>query len=510
MNLVEYIFRTVRAQGRWTHTAIVCGARQLSYAELLRQVRQFAGLLWHLGVPAGARVAIVARDCPEWVVAFLGTTAVGAVAVPISTMQTAHELEYVLDHCGASVLVLTAEQLEKFDSIRPKLTQLKHYLLLDGAAAGLIDFNEALASATEAAIAPVADDALAFLLYTSGSTGRPKGVMHLHRNLPYTVETFGKQVLQVQTEDRIFSSSRLFFAYGLGNSLSFPLSAAATVVLSQERPTPPAIASLCKQQRPTIFCAVPAVYRALLEYQRQGHTLATESLRFCVSAGEKLPATLWHEWRQATGLDILDGIGSTEMLHMFISNTHEEIVPGSSGRVVPGYAARLLDHAGQEIAGAGTGDLLIKGGSACAGYWQDEAKTAATIQGAWLRTGDIYRRDEAHNYWFEGRSDDLFKVKGLWVSPVEVEEALLSYPEVVEAAVVSGTDEAGMTTVAAFVVLKSGPEFAAAMAEQLRARVAEKLPAYKCPGQISVVSALPRTATGKLQRYKLRGDTKQT
>ncbi|MFL6207978.1 MAG: benzoate-CoA ligase family protein [Pyrinomonadaceae bacterium] len=505
MNLVEYIFRAARAQGRWPHTAVVCGAQQLSYAELLRQVRQFAGLLWHLGVPAGARVAIVARDCPEWVVAFLGTTAVGAVAVPISTMQTAPELEYVLEHCGASVLVLTAEQLEKLASIRPKLTQLKHYLLLDGAAAGMIDFNEALASATEAAIAPVADDTLAFLLYTSGSTGRPKGVMHLHRNLPYTVETFGRQVLQAQTEDRVFSSSRLFFAYGLGNSLSFPLSAAATAILSQERPTPPVIADLFKQQRPTIFCAVPAVYRALLEYQRQGQTLGTDSLRFCVSAGEKLPAALWHEWQQATGLDIIDGIGSTEMLHMFISNTRAQIVPGSSGRVVPGYEARLLNDTGQEITDAGTGDLLIKGGSACAGYWQDEAKTAATIQGAWLRTGDIYRRDEAGNYWFEGRSDDLFKVKGLWVSPIEVEEALLACPEVAEAAVVPGTDEAGMTTVAAFVVLKSGTQADEATAARVRAQLTACLVSYKCPARINFVAELPRTATGKLQRYKLRG-----
>ncbi|HYY41309.1 MAG TPA: AMP-binding protein, partial [Pyrinomonadaceae bacterium] len=289
-----------------------------------------------------------------------------------------------------------------------------------------------------------------------------------------------------------------------GNSLSFPLSTGATVILCAERPTPPVIADVLSRQRPTIFCAVPAVYRALLEYQRQGQTLVTDSLRFCVSAGEKLPAALWHEWHAATALNILDGIGSTEMLHMFITNTQEGIVPGSSGRVLPGYEARLLAQAGNDIAGAGTGDLLIKGGSAFAGYWRDTEKTAATIQADWVRTGDIYRRDEAGDYWFEGRSDDLFKVKGLWVSPVEIEEVLLACPAVAEAAVVPGTDADGMTTVTAYVVLKGGHATDAAVAEHLHAQVGAQLPAYKCPAQIDFVKALPRTATGKLQRYKLR------
>ncbi|HEX8181240.1 MAG TPA: benzoate-CoA ligase family protein [Pyrinomonadaceae bacterium] len=504
MNLVEYIFRNARDHGRWDEPAIVCAARQVNYAELLRQVRQFAGLLWHLQVQAGERVAIVARDCPEWVVAFLGTAAVGAVAVPASTMLTAAEFEYVLEHSGAVALVLSSEQLEKLAQSKPRLHGLRHCLLIDGPADGLIDLPTALAGATEATIAPVADDALAFLLYTSGSTGRPKGVMHLHRNLPYTVETFCKQVLRVESADRLFSSSRLFFAYGLGNSLSFPLSTGATAILCAERPTPAVIADVLRRQRPTIFCAVPAVYRALLEYQRQGQTLVTDSLKVCVSAGEKLPAALWHEWHGATALNILDGIGSTEMLHMFITNTHTQITPGSTGRVVPGYAARLLDQAGHEIAGAGTGDLLIKGGSAFAGYWRDAGKTAATITGDWIRTGDIYRRDESGDYWFEGRSDDLFKVKGLWVAPVEVEETLLACPEVAEAAVVPGTDATGMTMVVAYIVLKEGQAAEAEAVERLRAQVAAQLPAYKCPAQINFVPTLPRTATGKLQRYKLR------
>ncbi len=416
MNLVEYIFRAARAQDRWAHTAIVCAGQQITYAELWKNICRFTGLLRQLEVNAGERVAIVARDCPEYVYSFLGTTAAGAVAVPCSTMLPADELAYVLDHSSASAAVISAEQLEKLRSIRRERTQLRHCLSIDGAQEGVLDLRAALDTADEAESAPVADDALAFLLYTSGSTGRPKGVMHTHRNLPVTVETFGKHVLQAQPADRLFSSSRLFFAYGLGNSLSFPLSAGATVILCPARPTPQVITDVFSQQRPTIFFGVPAVFRALLAHKRAGHALDSSTIRCCISAGEKLPAGLYHEWKETTGLDILDGIGSTEMLHMFFSNRREQIMPGSSGRVVPGYEAKLLDNAGHEVDGAGTGDLFIKGGSAFAGYWQDEEKTAATIRAGWVHTGDIYRRDEAGNYWCEGRSDDLFKVKGLWVS----------------------------------------------------------------------------------------------
>ena len=508
MNLVEYIFFNTSDEERWSRAAIVCGAQQMSYMRLLRQTRKFAGLLGRLGIRAGERVAIAAHDCPEWIVAFLGTAAAGAVAVPVGTLLPPAELKYVLEHSGAVALVLTTDQLAKLRAIEHDLAQLRHCLLIgdatDERADDLLDYHAELSSASEAPFMPVADDELAFLLYTSGSTGRPKGVMHLHRNLAYTVETYCRQVLQVQPDDRLFSSSRLFFAYGLGNSLSFPLSTGATVILCRERPTPAVISDIFKRERPTIFFAVPAVYRALLEHRRQGQQLNTDSLRFCVSAGEKLPAALYHEWQQVTGRTILDGIGSTEMLQMFISNTTAQVTPGSSGRVVPGYEAKLLDRAGQEIEGAGTGDLLVKGLSAFSGYWRDAEKTAATFAVEWVRTGDIYRRDAEGNYWCEGRSDDLFKVKGLWIAPVEIEEALLTSPDVAEAAVVPGSDSDGMTTVVAYVVLKGAAHGDENAAERIRAHTTEQLPPYKRPAQLHFVNELPRTATGKLQRYKLR------
>jgi len=505
VNLVEYIFQAAERKDRWRELAISCEDRSITYEQLLQLVRKCCGMIRALGVRPGERVALVAADCPEWIISFLGITAAGAVAVPASTMLTAAELQYVLEHSGARLLVITTEQVSKIQSIRSDLPQLENILLIDADADAVLDFNRTLDGADEAEIESVSDEALAFILYTSGSTGQPKGAMHIHRNLPYTVEYCCRHVLQVAPGDRLFSSSRLFFAYGLGNSLSFPLGSGATTLLCRERPTPMVIARIFRQQHPTIFFGVPAVFRALLEYASQGEKLETDSIKFCVSAGEKLPEKIFHEWKELTGLDILDGIGSTEMLQMFITNSRDRIVPGSSGRVVPGYEAKLVNHKGLEIAGAGTGHLWIKGGSASPGYWNDPLKTAATMQDGWMRTGDLYRRDHEGNYWFEGRTDDLFKVKGLWVSPIEVEEALLACDGVIEAAVVPGVNRDGMNTVAAHVVMRSQDLPETETIEKLRSEIGRRLPPYKCPSEIYLASELPRTATGKLQRFKLRG-----
>jgi benzoate-CoA ligase len=510
VNLVEYVFGAARELNRWGEAAILFEDRRLTYEQLLRAVRRFGGALRRLGFGRGERVAIVAADCPEFVASLLGAAAVGAVAVPLSTMLSAPELEYVLGHCGAKCAVVTPEQLGKLQGVRRNLPRLESVLLAggapssNGAGEGVLSFDEVIEGADEAEVEPSGDDAAAFILYTSGSTGRPKGAVHVHRNLPYTVETYCKQVLGVRPGDRLFSSSRLFFAYGLGNSLSFPLSTGATSVLCRERPTPQVIAGVLEKHRPTIFFGVPAVFRALVEYTSQGGALPTESLKFCVSAGEKLPERIFREWKELTGLDILDGIGSTEMLHMFFSNRRGDVRPGSSGREVPGYEAKLLDHAGGEIEGAGAGDLFVKGPSACAGYWEEPEKTAAAMRDGWVRTGDIYRRDPEGYYWFEGRGDDLFKVKGLWVSPVEVEEALLSCADVSEAAVVPRADADGLNAVVAFVVLRSKQADEGEAAARLKAHASALLPPFKCPAEIRLADALPRTATGKLQRFKLR------
>lgn len=502
MNLVDYLFAAARERDRWSHPAVVCGEREITYRELLSEVRRFAGALGRLGVAEGDRVALVSCDCPEMVAAMLGTAAAGAVAVPVSTMATPGELSYVLGHCGAKVAVVSPDQLAKLESVRAGLPALGTVLLAGGEDERATPFAAAVGEADEAPVAAVGDDHVALVLYTSGSTGRPKGAMHRHAALPATVEGWGKRVLGVTPDDRLFSTSRLFFAYGLGNSLSFPLSVGATSILCRERPTPAVVAEQFRARRPTIFFAVPAAYNALLDAVAGGLALDTSSLRACVSAGERLPERTFHAWRRLTGLEVLDAIGSTEMLHMFISNEHGRARAGSSGRVVPGWEAKLLDASGAEVEGAGSGDLWVKGPSASPGYWDDPEKTAATIVDGWMRTGDVYRRDGEGYYWFEGRSDDLFKVKGLWVSPVEVEEALLACEGVREAAVVPAPADDGTTKAVAYVVFApdAGEGAAARLVEEARRR----LPSYKCPAEVREVRELPRTATGKVQRFKLR------
>lgn len=504
MNLVESVFATARRLDLWSRPAIVCDGRTVTYAELLDRTRRFGGLLRGSGVATGERVALVAHDGPEFVAAFLGSAAVGCVPVPLSTLLATAELEYVLSHCGARAVVFTSDQAAKLDAVRGALPQLDVVFLVDGAAAEA--FETSRERAEPAAIAPVDDDALAFILYTSGSTGRPKGAMHRHGDIEATVATYARHVLGLTPQDRVFSTSRLFFAYGLGNSLSFPLSAGATVILCRERPTPALIGEIFAREKPTVFFGVPAVYNALVGALERGDGLPTASIRLCVSAGEMLPERVFLDFEKRTGLRILDGIGSTELLHIFISNMERATRPGSSGRVVPGYEARLIDPAGDEIYGAGTGNLLVRGASASKGYWRDEHKTAETMGDGWVKTGDVYRRDEKGTYWFEGRSDDLFKVKGLWVSPVEVEEALLSCPGVLEAAVVAGHAPDGSTLPFAYVVLGSGFSEGEAIAV-ISSRLATLLPSYKRPARIHALEEMPRTATGKLQRYRLRGRT---
>ncbi len=489
MNLVEHAFETARRLDLWSEPAILCGDRRLTYSELLDAARRFGGALRVRGIEPGDRVVIVARDCPAFVVAFFGTIAAGAIAVPLSTMLSAEETRALVEHCGARAAVVSDDQTEKLQGA----TGLDSLLVIGDA------LDAEVAAATGCEVRPADDDALAFMLYSSGSTGRPKGATHRHADIRHTVDTYCRSVLDVGPGDRLYSASKLFFAYGLGNGLSFPLSTGATSVLSGDRPSPTVVAGVFERHRPTVFFGVPAVFRALVDHAASGGRLDTTSIRFCVSAGERLPERTHVEWRDLTGLEILDGIGSTEMLHIFISNRPGDVVPGSSGTLVPGYEARLVDPSGAEISGEGSGHLFVRGASASHGYWHDPEKTAETMVDGWMATGDVYRREADGRFWHEGRSDDLFKVKGLWVSPLQVEEALLACPGVAEAAVVAGTDAHGDGIAVAYVVL--APECGT---DAVDSRVRSRLPAFKCPSEYRVIDALPRTATGKVQRFKLR------
>jgi benzoate-CoA ligase family protein len=497
-NLCDYFLNQSRLSIIGNQTAIHYRGEPLSYADLRRLVDDWTARLTVSGVRAGDRVALLLYDSPIFIAAFLAGAAIGAVSVPINTALPGDEIAFIVNDSGARLIVCETELQGKLELSKREMSQAPAVCLVD---ARRWSCDEIHKSDAPHEYPPTSSETPAFMLYTSGSTGRPKGALHRQSAPRDTALTYGANVLRLSAADRIYSSSRLFFAYGLGNSLTFPLAAGAAVILDCERPTPERIARIFAEQQPTVFFGVPAVFRALLDYHAD-HALDTVALRLCVSAGEALPARIFEDWRERFNLEILDGIGSTEMLHIFISNRPNEARPGSSGRLVDGYGARLLDDAGREVKDD-SGNLWVSGQSAFAGYWNRAKLTAATIQDGWVKTGDLYRRDEEGFYYHIGRSDDCFKVSGLWVSPIEVESVLAAHPAVVEAAVISAKDAGGLATARAFVVIRTEDDVDKVTAE-LKAFAQERLPRYKAPSEICIIQSLPRTATGKVQRFKLR------
>jgi benzoate-CoA ligase family protein len=490
-SIVDYLAENARRTPE--RTVLHHRDRQLTFRELEERSARARGALTALGVKPGERVALVMSDGPEMIVAMLSVMGLGAVVVPCSTMLKPAELEYVFQDCGAKLVIVTPEHLDN-----AKAAKAARVVVAPD------EFNALIDRAQPALPGEFERDTPCLILYTSGSTGSPKGAVHLHQHFSETIERVGRQVYALEPGDRVFSSSRLFFAYGLGNSFSFPIGMGAQVVLCSERPTPQVIADIFKRYRPTIFYGVPAVFRALVEYARQGNALDTASLRFCVSAGEVLPVATWNDWKEVSGVDILEGLGTTELLHCFIHNFPGRYRPGSSGLPLEGYEVKLTDEQGRIVQGAGRGRLQVKGRSAIPYYLNKPDKTAELIHDGWVTTGDIYRRDEDGFFWFEGRGDDLFKCSGMWVSPGEVEEAVITHPAVLEAAVVAEADERGATIAAAYVALRPGNQAGEALAGAIKEHAAKNLPRFKRPQRIHFMDALPRTATGKVQRFKLR------
>lgn len=352
--------------------------------------------------------------------------------------------------------------------------------------------------------APTISDEVAFWLYSSGSTGAPKGTKHVHSSLMYTAKSYASQVLGIREDDVIYSAAKLFFAYGLGNAMTFPMSVGATTVLLSSRPTPDSVFEILKNEQPSIFYGVPTLYAALVADKRAVKGAGSEKLRMCVSAGEALPQHVGENWKKQVGVDILDGIGSTEMLHIFLSNRPGEIRYGTSGKAVPGYDAKILDENGKECATDEIGELVIRGASAAEGYWNQREKSRRTFAGEWTYTGDKYVRDADGYLRCCGRTDDMFKVSGIWVSPFEVESALVSHEAVLEAAVIGHEDSDGLLKPKAYIVLKDGYRSDDALFESLKSHVKDKAGAWKYPRWIDVKAELPKTATGKIQRFKLR------
>ena len=505
-NVAEYFVGRHLDEGRGDHVAVLCGEEQLTYRQISELVNRAANALGELGVGEGDRVLILLPDSPAFVAAFWGAIKLGAVAVPVNTLLGGEEYEFVLQDSGARCLVVHESVMDKLEPGLRKLASgtEPRVCLVGEVRAGCESFNDVLArSSPRAEPSPTHRDAPAFWLYTSGSTGQPKAAIHQHRDMVCCLENFAKGILQITAKDRTFSASKLFFAYGLGNGLYFPFGVGAQTVLLAERPNAEKALEVISGYRPTIFYGVPSLYAAMVQVAGAAR-FDLASLRCAVSAGEALPAPLWERFHERFGISIIDGIGSTEMLHMFISNRLGDLMPGSSGKIVPGYAAKIVDDQGREVPRGEIGNLWVRGESAATGYWNRPELTRSTFRDEWIVTGDKYRCDERGYYWHCGRSDDMLKVHGMWVSPVEVENALLTHSAVAECAVVGAIDDDGLEKPKAFVVLRKPLRLSAELEDELRSFVADRLPKYKEPCWLVEIETLPKTTTGKLQRFKLR------
>jgi benzoate-CoA ligase family protein len=491
--------------GRGARLAVIHEGRKLTYTDVAAGANRLGQALRRLGVEQEQRVLLLLYDSPEFVSSFWGALKIGAVPIPTNTLLKPRDYEYMLKDSRARVVIVSEALAPAVREVRHLAPALRHVVVAGAPAEHELSYD-ALVSAESPELDPAATtkDDVAFWLYTSGTTGTPKAAVHLHHDMLVCCEAFGRHVLELGPEDRTFSVAKLFFAYGLGNALYFPFHVGASTVLDPARPDPAAVFALIARERPTVFYAVPTAYAQLLHVLNAERTYDLSSLRLCSSAGEPLPKAIYQRWYDRFGLEILDGIGSTEMCHTFIANRRGRVRPGSSGTVVPGYDAKVVDDAGNEVPDGEIGNLIVKGDSACTGYWNQHERTQQTIQGEWVRTGDKYVRDAEGYFWYSGRVDDMIKAGGIWVSPAEVEGALAEHAAVLEAGVVGAADADELVKPLAFVVLAPGHAPTPALAEELKAFVKDRLASYKFPRWIVFIDALPKTATGKIQRFRLR------
>jgi benzoate-CoA ligase family protein len=503
---VEYVDGAVYA-GHGDRPVYVYQGDRITFAKLQRLVNQVGNALAALGVEMEQRVAILLPNRPEFVTSFFGAIKIGAVPAPMSFAVTPHEQAFLLADSRARAIVTTAALWAPLRERRAEFPFLRNVLVVGcgDVQPGEHDFAAIVgAAATTLEAAPTTCEDVAFWLHTSGSTGTPKWAMHLQRDALSSDRLYAAPFVGLQPGDVILCGSPCFHAYPLGFTTYFALSAGATVVLNSERSTPALMFELIREHQVTVFVGVPTLYARMLQAASAGERTDLSSVRVCLAAAEPLPADLYRRWRDRFGVEILDGIGSTEATHVFISNRIGDVRPGSSGRVVPGYRVRLVDEAGADVQQGEVGNLLISGDSIFAGYWNRQDVTRRVLQGEWYHTGDKYRVDADGYYWYMGRADDMLRVSGHWVSPAEVEAALISHPVVLEAAVVGRADEDELIKPKAFIVLREGRIASEALAEELKAHVKATIAPHQYPRWIEFCGFLPKTATGKIQRYKLR------
>lgn len=503
-NAADLVDRHVQ-EGRGDLAAIYFEDRRLTYRDVQALMNRVGNALRASGVEMEQRVMLLLPDIPEFIGAFFGSVKIGAVPIPANTLLKAPEYEFMLNDSRAKVLIAHHSVWPEVAKGRDRLRYLREVVLVGGSAPGARPFEAWVgAGAPDLDAAPTSKDDAVFMAYTSGTTGFPKGAVHLQHDMAFAGEHFARRTLGFTREDRIYSAPRLFFTYGLGNSMYLPFHVGASVVLQPAWPKPDVVFATIQRYRPTVFFGVPTLYAALLAVPDAERTYDLSSLRLCHSGGEPLPPAIYEGWKAKFGLEIFDGIGSTEAVHIFITNRPGDVCVGSSGRPVPGYEARVVDDEGHEVPPGEIGNLMLKGDSVAAAYWNKHEQSRRTFQGEWLLTGDKYQRDADGYFWFAGRANDMLKVGGIWVSPAEVEAALIAHPAVLEAAVVGHPDEHGLIKPKAFVVLKPGQESGFALEGDLKAFVKDRIAPYKYPRWIAFVSELPKTATGKIQRFKLR------
>ncbi|HEX9772123.1 MAG TPA: benzoate-CoA ligase family protein [Steroidobacteraceae bacterium] len=496
----DLLERNLRA-GRADKIAYIDDRGVCTYGELAERVNRCANALRGLGLQVEQRVLICMHDSIDWPTVFLGAIKAGIVPIAVNTLLTTADYRHMLQDSRARALIVSADLLPAFQPLIDELPLLEHVIVTGSGAHSLADLlSEAGTSFEEA---PTTADDMCFWLYSSGSTGAPKGTIHVHSSLIQTAELYGRAVLGLNENDIVFSAPKLFFAYGLGNALSFPLSVGATTVLMGERPTPDKVFDRIAAHRPTVFFGVPTLYTAMLASDRLPEC-DPSSVRTCVSAGEPLPEEIGRRWVRRFGIDILDGIGSTEMLHIFLSNRPGDVHYGTTGQAVPGYRLRIVDDLGIDVPPGQIGELQVCGPTCALAYWNNRERSRATFLGDWVRTGDKYSVDEQGRYVYAGRSDDMLKVSGMYVSPVEVESALITHDSVLEAAVIGRPDADGLVKPLACVVLKQGHAPGPEIARTLQQHVKTRLAPFKYPRWIEFVAELPKTATGKIQRFKLR------
>jgi benzoate-CoA ligase family protein len=478
--------------------AIHSAAGDVTYGDLCKLACGAAHTLTDLGVRREERVLLVAYDSPGWVASFLGAIWMGAVPVPVNPLlQRSEDYDYYFEDSLARVVMVDQATEEKVTAAAQRAATKPTVLRTDQITPG-----------PDVPIAPTRKDDMAFWLYSSGSTGKPKAVVHLQHDIPYTCVTYAEQVLGITERDITFSTTGLFHAYGFGNNLTMPYWVGASTVLHAGRNTPATALDTIEKRRPTLFFSAPTLYNAILNFDGSKNR-DLSSIRHCVAAAEALPAEVWRRWKEAFGLTILDGVGSTEMLHIYCSNRLDDVMPGSSGKPVPGYELKILGDAGDPVPTGEAGDLYVKGDSALALYWAQHEKSKRSVLGEWFFTGDRYRVDDGGYYWYEGRSDDMIKVSGLWISPIEIESVLLEHPSVGESAVV-GIDVEGFTKIKAFVITKGAVTAGDLLVAELQEHCKSRLQRYQFPHLIDFVQELPKTATGKIQRYKLREPARET